>query len=279
MVTTDCRNNGEYFKVLPISVKMKKPGIFAVFSTKGGVGKTTVAANLATSLRMLGLNVLAIDAHFFAPDLGLHFGILKPLKALENVGRAAREFETALIRHVSTGVYLLLCSGTREVEWKYLGRILKKASKLFDAVVVDMPPWPGIPLKAAKKKELGIKWLLITTQELPAVIELRRTLELFKGREEKYIVLNRFRPGKELKPVEIEELLKHPVDFLLRESKNMEKANELGVPVVFFDRTDGFSRDVMDMARKLLGVSTSSVGRTRGFLKFLRKVFFFLRAR
>ena len=62
-----------------IRIKPKRAKVIGVFSCKGGVGKTTIVANVGTYLtQQLKGDVLAVDANLSAPNLGLHFGELSP---------------------------------------------------------------------------------------------------------------------------------------------------------------------------------------------------------
>ncbi|MBS3051549.1 MAG: P-loop NTPase, partial [Candidatus Aenigmarchaeota archaeon] len=49
--------------------------IIAVVSGKGGVGKTTMVANIGTALSKLGKNVIILDANLTTPSLGMHLGV------------------------------------------------------------------------------------------------------------------------------------------------------------------------------------------------------------
>jgi len=48
--------------------------IYAILSGKGGVGKTTTAINLGTTLNHLGESVIIVDANLTTPNIGIHLG-------------------------------------------------------------------------------------------------------------------------------------------------------------------------------------------------------------
>src|SRR3990172_4197688 len=69
-----------------------------VISIKGGVGKTTVVANLATALaRDFGKKVLAIDANFTAPNLGIHVGVVSNEHTLHDVLKGKVDISKAIM--------------------------------------------------------------------------------------------------------------------------------------------------------------------------------------
>ncbi len=65
---------------------MKKGNIVGVISAKGGVGKTTIVANLGVALvSEFGKKVLAVDGNITAPNLGLYLDIVRPPVTLHDV--------------------------------------------------------------------------------------------------------------------------------------------------------------------------------------------------
>ena len=65
---------------------MAEGKVFGIVSLKGGVGKTTVVANLGAALALeYGKKVLIVDANFSTPHLGLHVGLVNPEHSLHKI--------------------------------------------------------------------------------------------------------------------------------------------------------------------------------------------------
>ena len=156
--------------------------IIAVASGKGGVGKSTVAVNLALALRDLGLKVGILDADIYGPSLPRLLAIrerpetaggtrLKPIvrygMPVMSIGFLVEE-ETPMIWR-GPMVMSALTQMLREVDWPTL-----------DVMVVDMPPGTGdaqltmaqaVPLKGA---------VIVSTPQDLALIDARRGIAMFR---------------------------------------------------------------------------------------------------
>jgi ATP-binding protein involved in chromosome partitioning len=156
--------------------------IIAVASGKGGVGKSTLAVNLALGLRDLGLKVGILDADIYGPSMPKLLAIKeKPqtiggtrLKPIERYGLTVMsigfliEEETPMIWR-GPMVMSALTQMLREVEWGTL-----------DIMVVDMPPGTGdAQLTMAQQVPLKGAVIVSTPQDL-ALIDARRGIAMFK---------------------------------------------------------------------------------------------------
>ena len=156
--------------------------IIAVASGKGGVGKSTVALNLALGLRDLGLKVGILDADIYGPSMPKLLAIrekpqtvggnrLKPIvrhgMAVMSIGFLVEE-ETPMIWR-GPMVMSALTQMLREVEWGTL-----------DVMVVDMPPGTGdAQLTMAQQVPLRGAVIVSTPQDL-ALIDARRGIAMFR---------------------------------------------------------------------------------------------------
>jgi ATP-binding protein involved in chromosome partitioning len=156
--------------------------IIAVASGKGGVGKSTIACNLAVGLKKLGLKVGVLDADLFGPSMPKLFGIHskpglapdgKRLVPLESYGVKVMSIgflieEDAPVVWRSPMVVSALNQLLREVVWGEL-----------DVLVVDMPPGTGdTQLTMAQNVPLAGAVIVSTPQDL-ALIDARRGIAMF----------------------------------------------------------------------------------------------------
>jgi ATP-binding protein involved in chromosome partitioning len=156
--------------------------IIAVASGKGGVGKSTVAVNLALGLRDLGLKVGILDADIYGPSLPKLLAIrekpqtaggtrLKPIvrhgMPVMSIGFLVEE-ETPMIWR-GPMVMSALTQMLREVDWGNL-----------DVMVIDMPPGTGdAQLTIAQQVPLKGAVIVSTPQDL-ALIDARRGIAMFR---------------------------------------------------------------------------------------------------
>ncbi len=161
------------------------PGIknvIAVASGKGGVGKSTTAANLALGLRALGFRVGLMDADIYGPSVPRLLGIEERPEIEEDVVRPLEKYG---IKVMSMGflmdeespviwrgpmVVTALMQMSREVDWGEL-----------DVLVLDMPPGTGdAQLTMAQQIPLQGAVIVSTPQDL-ALIDARKGLKMFKN--------------------------------------------------------------------------------------------------
>jgi ATP-binding protein involved in chromosome partitioning len=156
--------------------------IIAVASGKGGVGKSTVAVNLALALKANGLRVGILDADIYGPSLPRLLNLKGRPEAIG--GRTLKPMEAYGIKAMSMGflveeetpmiwrgpmVVSALSQMLREVAWGEL-----------DVLVVDMPPGTGdAQLTMAQQVPLAGAVIVSTPQDL-ALIDARKGLNMFR---------------------------------------------------------------------------------------------------
>ena len=157
--------------------------IIAVASGKGGVGKSTIACNLAVGLARLGLKVGVLDADLFGPSMPKLFGLAaKPELAPD--GQKLVPLEAFGVKVMSIG---FLVEEGAPVIWRgpmvmsALNQLLREVAwGELDVLVVDMPPGTGdTQLTMAQNVPLSGAVIVSTPQDL-ALIDARRGIAMFK---------------------------------------------------------------------------------------------------
>jgi pilus assembly protein CpaE len=194
--------------------------VITIFGAKGGVGSTTIASNLAGALQNAGGRVVIIDLDFHLGDV-LSFmdvaGNYSITDVLQNMGRLDRELlESSMMRHPS-GVNVLAQSGKMEeaehIKGSDIGNLLTFLRKHYDYVLLDgVKGFDEISLAALDASQ---HVLMILTQDVPAVRNGQRCLELF-GRlgydqTKVKLILNRYQKSSKITLDVVADTLKVPV--------------------------------------------------------------------
>ena len=162
--------------------------VLAVGAGKGGVGKSTVAVNLALALAHEGLRVALLDADIYGPSLPILLGIEDgAVRARMTPERYIIPLEAHGLPLVSFGFFL---GESSPVIWR--GPMVSKAVKQFargvdwpplDVLVVDLPPGTGdVPLSLAQAIELSGA-VVVTQPARLATAEARKAVQMFNALE------------------------------------------------------------------------------------------------
>ena len=168
------------------SEKLALPGvrtIVAVASGKGGVGKSTVAANLAVGLTALGLKVGLLDCDIYGPSMPLMMGI-KTRPSMSADGKRLAPPESFGIKVMSMG---FLAAERTPMIWRgpmvsqAVDQMLRGVAwEPLDILVVDMPPGTGdAQLTLTQRVPLSGVVIVSTPQDI-ALLDARRGLAMFR---------------------------------------------------------------------------------------------------
>jgi len=156
--------------------------IIAVSSCKGGVGKSTIAVNLAIALKNLKYNVGILDADIYGPSLPKMIGISEKPKSEDGVNLIPiKKFD---IQCMSIGFMI-----SEETPMIWRGPMVASTIKTFtnkvlwdnvDFLIIDMPPGTGDALLTFSQ-EIDIDGaVIITTPQDIAIVDVKRGIEMFK---------------------------------------------------------------------------------------------------
>jgi len=159
--------------------------VIAVSSGKGGVGKSTVAVNLACALARSGLRVGLLDADIYGPNAPTMVGVADRTPEVQGEGANQRmtPIESCGIAMVSMG---LLIAENQPVIWR--GPMLNGIIRQFlyqvdwgerDVLVVDLPPGTGDAQLTVAQAVPMAGVLIVTTPQQVALADARRGLAMF----------------------------------------------------------------------------------------------------
>ena len=155
--------------------------VIAVGAGKGGVGKTTVAVNLAVALSKSGARVGVLDGDIYGPNIPIMFGLQAQL---ESDGRRIRPAEKYGIQIVSMG---FLTQDEAPVIWR--GPMLHSAIQQFcrdvawkdlDYLVVDMPPGTGDVALSLSQTVPAAGAIVVTTPQQVSLADSRRAVRMYQ---------------------------------------------------------------------------------------------------
>jgi len=225
--------------------------IIVVTSGKGGVGKTTTSASLATGLALRGHKVAVIDFDVGLRNLDLIMGCeRRVVYDFVNVIHNEATLKQALIRDKRhDNLYVLAASQTRDKDaltQEGVERVLDDLAKDgFDYVVCDSPA--GIEKGAHLAMYFADRAVVVVNPEVSSVRDSDRILGLLssktrraergEGAPRQHLLLTRYNPvrveaGEMMSIGDVEEILGIPVLGVIPESEQVLAASNAGVPVI-----------------------------------------------
>ncbi len=161
------------------------PGVknlVAVASGKGGVGKTTIAVNLALALAKLGYKVGLMDADVYGPNVPIMLGTLQEPQATQD--KRIIPVDVQGIRMISMG---LLNPGDKPMIWR--GPMLHSVITQFlrsvqwgelDYLLIDLPPGTGDVQLTLIQTVSVTGAAVVTTPSAVALADVRKAIEMFR---------------------------------------------------------------------------------------------------
>ena len=256
--------------------------VLAVFSPKGGAGRTTIATNLALAIqRETGGRVALVDANLQFGDVGVLLN-LNPknrsmLDAVEGGPPDGDIISSVMVDH-STGIRVLLAPPTPEgadlVTPQYLRAMVDHLRATHNYVVVDLP-------SALNDHSLAImdaadQIVVLTALEITTIKNVRLFLEvadqLEYDRSKIRLVVNRSDSAQGIRIGDVEASIRRPIDgTIVSDGRLAVLAVNRGVPFVVSHPDGALSRDVIKLARTLAGDATAASGKANKRGLFARR--------
>jgi len=257
--------------------------IISVYGAKGGIGTTTIAANLALALleKEKDKRVVLVDGSLQYGDAHLLFNELGQLSVMDLVPRVLdldREMvENVLLMNRPTGVHIMPGPPRPEYAEQITGesfaRILEYLRRLFDYVVVNTSSYMTDAVLAALDAAEVI--VLVTAQSVNAIRNTRLFLDLWYAmgmtKDRIRLVLNQYEEESPITTERVGDRLKFPVNTVIpKDLAAARKSDALGQPILQSSRDSNFSRVMMTLAEQVVkqieAVEKEEPQRTRLFV-------------
>lgn len=260
--------------------------IIVVTSGKGGVGKTTTSASIATGLALRGHKTCVIDFDVGLRNLDLIMGCeRRVVYDLVNVIQGEATLNQALIKDKHCdNLFILPASQTRDKDAltkEGVGQVLSGLSEMgFEFIVCDSPA--GIETGALMALYFADEAIVTTNPEVSSVRDSDRILGILQSKSHKaeigqtvkeHLLITRYSPervekGEMLSVDDITDILRIPLIGVIPESQNVLQASNAGSPVIH--QNDAIAAQAyQDVVARLLGEN-----REIRFLEAEKKGFF-----
>ena len=234
--------------------------ILAVCSGKGGTGKTTVCAAVASCLAADGARVLCIDADVGLRNLDISLGMSELATiSFTDVMRGSYRLEEATQNEEIPGLFLLTSPTTESaasISKKEFGVLLEQVRKEFDYCLIDAPAGLGAGFELATAFADSV--LMIAMSDPASMRDASRAADklTLMGKSDVRLIVNRITPVMYRKlRLTVDDVMDEvglPLVGIVPDDTNVIFAAARGVPLILFtDR--GASVAALNIARRLAG--------------------------
>jgi pilus assembly protein CpaE len=229
-------------RTTPIGGASHHGRVIVAFSTKGGVGKSVVATNVAVAFATRGHETVIVDADLQFGDVAVLLGVppvhttVEAADAIE--GADAELMEALLAKHESSGLRVLPAPvepvAADSISAEHMIGILHQLRSMYDYVIVDLPPHFDDVVLALLEEADDV--LLVASMDIPSIKNLKvgiQTLDLLTVAGSRMrLVLNRANAKVNLDVADVERALGVPAEFRVPSDIAVPQAVNRGVPVV-----------------------------------------------
>lgn len=222
--------------------------VIGVFSPKGGVGKTTIATNIAIGLgKVAPMSVVVVDLDLQFGDIasGLY---LNPEHTVTDAVSASASQDSLVLKAFLTvhpsSIYAL-CAPRTPVEAdsitpQQVSRLIAQLAEQFQYVVIDTAP--GLPEVGLAALEQCTDVVWVSAMDVPSIRGLRSGLDILRRLdllpETRHVVLNMADAKSGLSVQDVEATIGAPVDVSIPRSKAVAYSTNRGIPVLQDARRD-----------------------------------------
>lgn len=238
--------------------KKKETRVIGVISGKGGVGKTTIASNIAAILsKEFKKDVVLIDCNLTTSHLSLSLGMYYCPVTINHVLRKEKHILESIYDHPS-GMKIIPASLQLEelegIDISELGKAIEQLKGKTDFIILDAAPGLGREAYAALRASEEI--IFVTNPNMPATADVIKSRDAIKNIEKRSlgVVLNMFNDHSyELSKKEVEVLTDLPVIALIPTDKNVAKSLNETMPVFLHKPRSRSSKEMIKLVEHITG--------------------------
>jgi len=231
--------------------------IISVVSGKGGVGKSTLAVNIATLLAKAGASTVLIDADIYNPCVFFHLGLSPQASGLKELLDGSSTLEESLPIHPTSGLRCI--SSSIQAYGKIRSERMKKVVDMlnYEYIIIDCPP--GFSPLIEESIAVSNNAFVMMTPDMPsctAALKLVTFIHNHMGSRQDLkftFFLNRVsNVAYEIHPREVESLFKSRFSAIINEDANVPKSIAAKTPLVLLSPNSSFSRTLRSFSSVLL---------------------------
>jgi len=234
-----------------------------IASGKGGVGRTTIVANLGIALASLGKNTVIVDGSLTTPNLAILFKLEKAAHTINDVLAGKSSLKDVLYngpKWIKIAPAALSLEEIKKTSPEHLPEILRDLPLKTDFVLIDAPVGLGRETVAAIRAAKEV--LLVATPDIASVSDCMKTRVVAEllGSTPIGIVLNRVRGEEfELSSGKIKTITKLPILMEIPEDEKVKLALKNGVPLLVSDPKAKAAKAITALANKIVKTKSAAI--------------------
>ena len=244
--------------------------IISFFSPKGGVGRTTIATNLAVALHQSTEKpVVLVDGSLPFGDIAVILNMSPKAKTIADLIGSFEQtdadvVESILVQH-STGIKVLLAPPTPEstelITGAHIKHVLEILKQRYAYVIVDT--WPSYGEQVITMLDAADVVLSLMTLEITSLKNIRVFMEVVEklgySQDKVQLVANRNDSSGGIKASDVEASLGRKIPHtIVSDGRTLVLAVNRGVPFVISHKDSQVSKDIFSLAAKLAGAPVAS---------------------
>jgi pilus assembly protein CpaE len=237
--------------------------VVTIFGAKGGIGKTTIATNLATALvRTTGSTVVLVDMDTRFGDVAIMMDVAVE-QSIADVARHLDDMDRDKIRDYLVqhhGGAFVLPAPLHPSEWRnltpqHIERVIELLAQSHDYVIIDTPGTFNEIIAATLEQASLI--LLVTSMDIASIKDTALALEMLRAAsvsEDKVkLTINHCTSANSLREDDVQRVLEYEVFWRIPHDLAVSSSTQLGQPIVLTRPYARVARSITDLAYALSG--------------------------